>query len=353
VARVARDRLSERTVPPPPHGSGAVGGPASAEDRPASETGPAPIGSIEGSVAGRSPWRILWSRFRTDRVALTGALFIALLVIVALAAPVLSRVLTHHDPNRGFPHTMLDEYGLPRGPDSRFWFGADRAGRDLFVRTLYGARTSLLVAFVATGLSVTLGVALGLLAGYRGGWVDTAVSRTIDVVMSLPILLFAIGIAGACSVRACLHGLLQPGLGLVVAIIALANWTYVARIVRGQVLSLRHREFVEAARSLGASEPRVMFREILPNVAAPIVVYATLAVPGNILFEASLSYLGVGVPQTTPSWGRMLAEATADQTYQVAWWMMLFPGLFLLLTTLAFNLVGDGFSEALDPRSDR
>jgi peptide/nickel transport system permease protein len=302
------------------------------------------------AVVGRTPWQIFWGRFRKDNIAITGALFIVVLVLVALFAPILSKYVVHHDKNKTFGF-MTNEFSLPYGPNSQFWFGADQVGRDMFVRTIYGARTSLIVAIFATGLSVFIGVILGTIAGFFRGWIDTLVSRSIDIVMSLPILLFAIGIAAACSITAegCLFGLIQPGLILVVAIISLVNWTYIARIVRGQVFSLREREFIEAARAMGAGNVRIMFRELLPNLVAPIVVYATLMIPSNIIFEAALSFLGVGVPQTTPSWGRMLSDASAGQIFTVAWWMMLFPGLFLLLTTLSFNLVGDGLRDALGP----
>jgi peptide/nickel transport system permease protein len=312
------------------------------------------VGTPGVQVAGRTPWQIFWSRFRKDRVAIAGALFVLALIIVALTAPILSRILVHHGPNEQF-NEMTNEFSIPYGPNAQFWFGADQVGRDLFVRTLYGARTSLIVALVATGLSVMVGVVLGVMAGYFRGITDTIVSRAIDIVMSMPVLLFAIGLAAACSVTAqgCLGGLIQPGLTLVVFVIALFNWTYIARIVRGQVFSLREREFIEAARSLGAGNGRIMFKELLPNLAAPIIVYSTLIIPSNVLFEAYLSFLGVGIPQTTPSWGRMLSDASSSQIFTVAWWMMLFPGIFLLLTTLAFNLLGDGLRDALDPRAGR
>jgi peptide/nickel transport system permease protein len=313
------------------------------------------VGTPGVQVIGRTPWQIFWTRFRRDRIAIAGALFVIELIILALLAPVLARVLVHHGPNEQFPN-MTNEFGIPLGPNSQFWFGADgTAGRDLFVRTLYGARVSLEVALVATGLSVLIGVVLGTVAGFFRGVIDTLVSRAIDIVMSMPILLFAIGLAAACSITAkgCLGGLIQPGLWLVVFVIALFNWTYIARIVRGQVFSLREREFIEAARSLGAGNGRIMFKELLPNLAAPIIVYSTLIIPSNVLFEAYLSFLGVGIPQTTPSWGRMLSDASSSQIFTVAWWMMLFPGLFLLMTTLAFNLLGDGLRDALDPRAGR
>ncbi len=305
-------------------------------------------------VIGRTPWQIFWTRFRRDRIAIAGALFILALTIVALTAPWLSQWLVHHGPNEQFSE-MTNEFGIPLGPNERVGFGADQVGRDMFVRTIYGARISLAVAFIATGAAVTIGVVLGVMAGFFRGITDTIVSRAIDIVMSLPVLLFAIGISAVCSIRAegCLGGLIQPGLTLVAAVIALVNWTYIARIVRGQVFSLREREFIEAARSMGASNRRIMFKELLPNLAAPIIVYSTLIIPSNILFEAALSFLGVGIPQDTPSWGRMLSDASSSQIFTVAWWMMFFPGLFLLLTTLAFNLVGDGLRDALDPRAGR
>jgi len=306
------------------------------------------------AVVGRTPWQIFWGRFRKDNIAIAGALFVVVLILVALSAPLIAKLVVHHDKNKTFGF-MTNEFSLPRGPNSQFWFGADQVGRDMFVRTIYGARTSLIVAIFATGISVFVGVIMGTIAGFFRGWPDTLISRSIDIVMSLPILLFAIGIAAACSITAegCFFGLIQPGLVLVVVIISLVNWTYIARIVRGQVFSLREREFIEAARSMGAGNVRIMFRELLPNLAAPIIVYSTLIIPNNILFEASLSFLGVGIPQTTPSWGRMLSDASSSQIFTVAWWMMFFPGLFLLLTTLAFNLVGDGLRDALDPKTAR
>ena len=189
---------------------------------------------------------------------------------------------------------MLDDFGLPKGPNADFFFGADQSGRDVFVRVLYGARTSLLVAIVATGVAVVIGTVLGLISGYFRGFTDTVISRCIDVILALPLLLFAIGIVAACgtSKEGCIGGLVQPGLGLVIFIIAIFSWPYIARIVRGNVLSIREKEYVEAARSLGAGNFRIMFKEVLPNLIAPIIVYSTLLIPSNILFEAALSFLG-------------------------------------------------------------
>jgi peptide/nickel transport system permease protein len=303
---------------------------------------------VSQQVIGRSPWELFWRRFRKDKVAMGGALIVIVMFLIAIMAPVLAGFT--HGPNE-VHLDRLDSFGIPTGPQAGFPFGVDTAGRDLMVRVAYGARTSLFIAFFATGIASTIGVTLGIIAGFYRGKVDTLISRTIDVVLSLPVLLLSLGLVSACGVSAegCLGGLIKPGLLLVSYVIALFTWPYIARIVRGQVLSLREKEFVEAARSLGSNNRRIMFRELLPNCAASIIVYTTLIIPNNILFEAALSFLGIGVPQETPSWGRQLSDA--GSIFTVAWWMMLFPGLFLFLTTLAFNLFGDGLRDALDPRT--
>jgi peptide/nickel transport system permease protein len=319
--------------------------------------GPEPLGPEVGGepsqkVIGRSPGELFRRRFRQDKFALAGMVVLALMVLLAVGAPLLARV-AGHGPNDIFLREGTDEFGLPKGPTSEFWFGADTAGRDLFVRVAFGARTSLIVAVFATGISLLIGVAVGIVAGYYRGKVDTFLSRVIDIIMTLPILLLALGLVAACgsTKQGCLGGAIKPGLLLVSLVIGLFNWPYIARIVRGQVLSIREKEFVEAARSQGAGDVRIMSREILPNLVGPIIVYTTLIIPSNILFEAALSFLGIGVPPGTASWGRMLSEAS--RIFTVAWWMMFFPGLFLFLTTLAFNLVGDGLRDALDPRAAR
>jgi peptide/nickel transport system permease protein len=307
---------------------------------------------LAGAVVGKSPRRLFWERFRTDKAALSGLVIILLLALCAIFAGVISKAIGH-GPNELFQTQMLDEFGLPKGPNSDFWFGADTSGRDVFVRVMYGARTSLLVAVVATGFAVLVGTIVGLIAGFYRGPVDTILSRTADIFLAMPVLLLAIGIVAACGTtkEGCLGGLIEPGLSLVIFVIALFSWPYIARIVRGSVLSIREKEFIEASHSLGASGFRIMTREVLPNLVAPIIIYATLLIPANILFEAALSFLGLGVPQNTPSWGQMLADASG--VFDVAWWLMVFPGLFLVATTLAFNLVGDGLRDALDPRTDR
>lgn len=281
---------------------------------------------------------------------MTGLVLVVGFFAMAFLAPLLAR-LVGHGPNELFQN-MRTPIGLPKGPSRHFLFGADQVGRDVFVRSLYGARTALIVAIVGTGAATVIGVTVGVAAGFYGGWFDAIVSRVIDVWLSLPLLLFAIGLSTVCSAspKGCLAGTLQPGLSLVIGIIALFSWPYIARIVRGQVIPLRNAEFVEAARSSGATNARIMFSEMLPNLVAPIVVYATLTLPGNVLFEAALSYLGIGIPQDTPSWGRMLSDATSGSLFTYAWWMAVYPGLLLLSMTFAFYLMGDGFRRSLDAR---
>jgi peptide/nickel transport system permease protein len=308
-------------------------------------------GEAGGSIAARSPLELFWRRLRSDRVALVSLVFIVVLVLVAVLAPLIVKLVGARPPNEQNTH-FLDAFGTPEGPSSKAIFGTDPLGRDVFSRVLYGARVSLEVAIIATGLSVTLGVIVGMTAGFFRGWIDTVLSRLIDVLLAFPILLLALGLASACSGRdGCLGGLIQPGLTVVIFVIAFVNWTYIARIVRGQVLSLREKEFVDAARSLGASNARILFRELLPNLVAPIIVYSTLIIPQNILFEAALSFLGVGVQPPNASWGAMLADATS--IFDSAWWYMTFPGIALLFTVLAFNLLGDGLQDALNPRASR
>lgn len=302
-------------------------------------------------IAARSPLQLFWRRLKGDKVAIVAMTFIVLLIIVAIAAPLIIDLVGARPPNEQSTK-YLDSFGTPKGPSSDNIFGADPLGRDVFSRVLYGARVSLEVALIATALSLAIGLVVGLFAGYYRGWVDTVLSRLIDVLLAFPILLLALGVASACSLgNGCLGGLVKPGLNVVIFVIAFANWTYIGRIIRGQVLSLREKEFVQAAKALGASNTRIMFREILPNLVAPLIVYATLVIPQNILFEAALSFLGVGVQPPDASWGAMISDATS--IFDSAWWYMLFPGAALLLTVLAFNLLGDGLQDALNPRSSR
>ncbi|MDQ6915976.1 MAG: ABC transporter permease [Actinomycetota bacterium] len=307
--------------------------------------------ALGGEIAARSPLQLFWRRLRQDRVALAALAFIGVLVVFAFAAPLIVKLFGAPPPNQQSSQA-LDQFGTPTGPSGSHLLGVDQLGRDVFSRVVYGARVSLEVALISTGLAVIVGVTMGMLAGYYRGWVDTLLSRLMDVLLAFPILLLGIGLASACSLGGgCVGGLIQPGLTVVIFVIALAAWPYIARIIRGQVLSLREKEFVEAARSLGASNTRIVFREILPNLVAPIIVYTTLIIPTNILFEAALSFLGVGVQPPTASWGQMIADAVG--IFDTAWWYMLFPGIALLLTVLAFNLVGDGLQDALNPKTSR
>jgi len=313
-------------------------------------------GASEEGITARSPLELFWRRLKRDKVAMTALAFIAVLLIVAIFAPLLVKLIGAPDPTSA-DRTTLDDFGLPdptRGgsPGHEHLFGVDQIGRDVFARTIYGARVSLEVAMIATAISVIVGVVAGMVAGYFRGVIDTVLSRIMDIQLAFPVLFLAIGLGAACALgNGCFGGLIKPGLQVVIFVIAISQWPYMARIIRGQVLSLREKEFIEAAKSLGASDFRIIFREVLPNLVAPIIVYSTVLIPTNILFEAALSFLGVGVQPPTPSWGAMIADAT--NIFDIAWWFMLFPGLALLMTVLAFNLLGDGLQDALNPRSKR
>jgi peptide/nickel transport system permease protein len=291
-------------------------------------------------IEGRSPWLLAWQRLRRDKVAMISLAVIIIIMLVAIFAP-LATTLTGHGVNDQFRETGLSADGLPTGPSSTFWLGTDDLGRDIFVRIAYGARVSLLVGVLATALTVASGVVVGLAAGFLGGIVDTVLARLVDVVLSVPFLLVAVALVSITG----------PSLLVTILVIGFFSWASVARIVRGQVLSLREREFVEAARSLGSSDSRIMFVDILPNVLAPVIVYASLLIPVVIVVEATLSFLGLGLPPPTADWGDMIS--TSQNYYTVAWWFVVFPGAALLITTLAFNLLGDGIRDAFDPRSDR
>jgi peptide/nickel transport system permease protein len=292
------------------------------------------------AIGGRSQWRLTWQRLRGDKVAVTSAAVIVVMAALAIAAPVFA-ALTGHGPAEQFPNTGISGTGAPVGPGKAFWLGADELGRDLFVRILYGARISLLVGAVTTVIGTVAGVSAGLLAGYFGGWADTAVSRFIDAVLAFPYVVLGLALAVV----------LGPSLPVVMAVITFFAWAGIARVVRGQTLSIKEKEYIEAARSLGAGPWRIMFVDILPNLAGPVLVLATLSIPSAIIFEATLSFLGLGVQPPTASWGNMLAGA--QNYYSVAWWYLVFPALALLATTLAFNLVGDGIRDALDPSAER
>jgi peptide/nickel transport system permease protein len=318
------------------------------------------LGEIE-EVQARSYWEQVWQRFRRDRLALAGGGFIVFLVVAAFAGAPLAAHFLGHGPNELIPGGTNPTTFLPVGPfthahangeQSFLVLGAsDTLGRDELLRLLYGAQVSLEVAVLSTIVGVTIGVILGLFAGYYGGVADTIVSRAIDMFMAFPLLLFAIALASTVGdrVNAITLGIFAQGVVSLVIVIGAFSWFYPARIIRAQVLSLREKEFVEAARMLGAGDLRIMRSHLLPHLVAPITVYSTLIVASNVLFEAGLSYLGLGIPLPDASWGNLLSSAT--RYYLAQPWLMLWPSLAILLTTLAFNLLGDGLRDAFDPRS--
>lgn len=311
------------------------------------------LAGVVGPIAGRSLGQIAWMRLKRDKVAMGGGILVLLLIVMAVAAPLVVTLLGH--PPHEFHTNLLDpELGMPKGPlggvSWDYLLGVEPInGRDIFSRIVYGARISLLIAFLATLLSVIIGVVLGVIAGYYGGWVDTVISRLMDIFLAFPLLLFAIALVGVVQGQAFGVSGTPLRIGVLIFIIGFFAWPYIGRIVRGQTLSLREREFVDAARSLGARTPYILGREILPNLVAPILVYSTLLIPTNILFEAALSFLGVGVQPPTPSWGQMLSAAVPlSETDPM---FMIVPGVAIFITVLAFNLFGDGLRDALDPRA--
>ncbi|MEU7892980.1 ABC transporter permease [Nonomuraea sp. NPDC049152] len=327
-------------------------------DVPESASSAVPEAVVAGAdvkaIEGRSLGQIAWRRLKRDRVAMAGAIVIIFLMLVAVFAPLIVGLLGH-DPLQ-YHEDLVDSGTLaPKGQlggmSWDFLFGVEPVnGRDIFSRVVYGARISLLIAFLATLLSVVIGTTLGVIAGFFGGWIDTLIGRAMDVFLAFPLLVFALALAGVVPDQA--FGLSGDTLRvtLLIFIIGFFNWPYLGRIIRGQTLSLREREFVDAAKSLGARGPYIIFRELLPNLIAPILIYATLLIPSNILFEAALSFLGVGVRPPTPTWGGMLSEAARFYTIPH---FMIFPGLAIFITVLAFNLFGDGLRDALDPRGNR
>ncbi len=319
-----------------------------------------PPDAPEKAIAGRTLRSLAWTRLKQDKLALAGGVFIIVLMVTAVLAAPISHLLGIN-PTDYNSHLINPDSTLPNGP----WGGAGwdhplgiepTNGRDVLARILYGAQVSLFIAIAATIVSMVIGVSLGILAGFRGGFTDTVISRTMDIMLAFPVLLFSIALL-AIFQGADLHigGITMSGTGmritLLVTIIGFFGWAYIGRVIRGQVISLREKEFVEASRSLGAKDRRILVRELLPNLAAPMLVYATLTIPTNILYEAALSFLGVGVQPPTASWGGMLSNAI--NTFQVDPAYMLVPGLAIFVTVLAFNLFGDGLRDALDPRSSR
>lgn len=274
---------------------------------------------------------VFWKRFRKNHLAVAGGVVVLLLFGVSLLAP----VITPWDPH------AIDAYHVLMPPSADHWFGTDELGRDVFTRVIYGARISLKVGFVSVGIAVAIGVVLGLVSGFYGGVIDTVIMRFVDIMLCFPTFFLILAVIA----------FLEPSIWYIMAIIGLTGWMGVARLVRAEVLSLRERDFILAARALGASDARIIFRHILPNALSPVLVSATLGVAGAILTESALSFLGIGVQPPTPSWGNIL---TSGKDYiEFGWWLSLFPGLAILVTVLAYNLLGEGIRDSLDPRLNR
>jgi len=329
----------------------------------------APVVAEGSDFVARGYWELVWIRFKRDRLAVASIYFIVFLFLAAFAGGPIAARLLGHGPNDVFnnPGGGIDINTLaPVGPWTHIVYfdasahihhtllilgGDSQLGRDLFLRLLYGAQTSLEVAILATVGSVILGIVMGLLSGYFRGWVDTVVSRLIEIVMVFPALLFiiAVRIVMGPSLNNLTFGILSKGVLTLAIIFTIFGWFYPARIIRGIVLSLREKEFVEAARMTGASDVRIMRSHILPHLVAPIIVYSSLIVAQTIIGEAGLSFLGLGIDLPTASWGNLLS--TAPEFYLTQPWLMVWPGLCILLTTLAFNLLGDGLRDAFDPRA--
>ena len=322
-----------------------------------------PATDAQGEIRARGYWEQVWRRFKRDRVAMASIVFLVFLIIAVYPGAWIAEKLLGHGPNDIFP-SALDDGLLPVGPMSHvenfqtggtdlFILGADGTlGRDEFLRILYGGRVSLQVAIISTILVMLIGVTTGAIAGYYRGWADTIVSRLTEITMAFPALLFAIALASTAGTQLngiTFGGLLGEGVVTLVLVFTVFGWFYPARIIRAKVLSLREKEFVEAALMTGASDARIIRSHLLPHLVAPIIVYSTLIVAAYVLSEAALSFLGVGIQPPTASWGNLLAEA--PNYYTTVPLLMLWPGLALVFTTLAFNLLGDGLRDAFDPRS--
>lgn len=291
------------------------------------------------SVVQRTSSALTFRRLLRDPPPLVALVFILFLAVFAISAPLIAR-WTGHNPIEQFRDTGMAPNGLPTGPNAEFLFGADQLGRDVFVRLAYGARVSLVVGMFAALIAALVGTTIGVLAGFFGSWVDTVLGRVMDLVMSVPFLLCALALVSVFG----------PSLTLSISVIIFFSWVVMGRVIRAETASIAERDFIHASRSLGASNRSILIRDVLPNLAVPIIVYTTMMIPSSIVFEATLSFLGLGIVPPTPSWGGMLADAGTNSMYLVAWWMVVFPGFALLLTTLAFNILGDGLRDALDPK---
>jgi peptide/nickel transport system permease protein len=273
----------------------------------------------------------VWKRFKKNKLAVVGLITFSILILLAIFAP----LIAPHDPSE----LVLEDASLP--PSLEHPFGTDSLGGDVFSRVIYGTRVSLTVALAAMVFTVIIGVAYGAVAGYFGGVVDNIMMRVVDAIQSIPSLFLLLIIAS----------LIVPSIWTTVFVLSIVGWTGMSRIVRGEILTLKQRDFVEAARATGELKPSIIFYHILPNAIAPITVIATLDIAGNILSEAGLSFLGLGIQPPTPSWGNMLTQAQELPTLMMYPWVAIFPGLFILIAVLSVNFVGDGLRDALDPRN--
>jgi peptide/nickel transport system permease protein len=284
----------------------------------------------------RGFWHNAWRRLRQDRAALVGAGIVVVIVLAGLVGP----LLTPLDPIKQYPDGIGDR-GQPLSSNSRFLLGTDKWGRDVFTRIIYGARLSLVIGVVGSGLAVLVGLVLGATAGYYGGGVETVIMRLTDMMQAIPTLLLAMALVA----------IFKPSLLIIIIVITVVNWTYVARIVYGEVLSLKEQDFVLAAYSVGIPRWQVLLRHLFPHLISIVIVYMTLGISTAVMLEAALGYLGLGVPPPTPTWGTMVSEGQA--AYRYAPWLVIYPGLAILLTVLGFNLLGDGLRDAVDPHQWR
>ncbi|MDD2366827.1 MAG: ABC transporter permease [Desulfuromonadaceae bacterium] len=276
-------------------------------------------------------YSVFWKRLKRNRLSLIGGIVVLAMFLVSLLAPLISP----YDPS------AINAWHVLAPPSSQHWFGTDELGRDVLSRVIYGARISLKVGVVAIGIAVVIGTAVGLVSGYYSGIVDTLLMRTVDIMLCFPAFFLILAVIT----------FLEPSIWYIMMVIGLTGWMGVARLVRAETLSIREMEYIQAARCIGCSNLRIIFRHILPNAISPVLVAATLGVAGAILTESALSFLGIGVQPPTPSWGNIL---TSGKDYiEFAWWLSLFPGLAILATVLAYNLLGEGIRDALDPRVKR
>lgn len=273
-------------------------------------------------------FEIIWHRFRKNPLSVVGLAVIILLAWAAIFAP----IIAPYEP------TKIDVYNVLSPPGAMHFFGTDELGRDVFSRMIWGSRASLKVGFLAVGIAISIGIFFGSIAGYYGGKVDAVLMRFVDIMLAFPTFFLILAVIA----------IVEPSISTIMIVIGLTGWMDVARLVRAEFLTLKERDFVAAARAIGASDMRLIFRHIMPNALSPVFVAATFGIAGAILTESGLSFLGLGVQPPEPSWGNILTSGKDNIT--VAWWLSLFPGFAILITVLSYNLIGEGLRDALDPR---